>query len=87
MIVLQRQFALPQLRPRLLFRTLFSLPLDPMHVAHRGRAPVASRAGMEILEGIEIPAPDTAAFCQQGGEVVRPGAEGRGLFKQCRVTG
>ena len=42
---------------------------------------------MEILEGVEIPAPDTAAFCQQGGEVVRPGAEGRGLFKQCRVTG
>ena len=61
MIVLQRQLALPQLRPRLLFRPLFSLPFDPMHVAHRGRAPVASRAGMEILEGIEIFAPDTTA--------------------------
>ena len=66
---------------------LFRFLLHPMYVAHRGRAPVASRPCKEILEGVEILAPDTTAFFQQGGEVVRPGAEGFGLFQQHRMTG
>ena len=31
-------------------------------------------------EGVEVLAPDAAALGQQGGEVIRPGAKGRGLF-------
>ena len=58
-----------------------------MHEPHRGRAPVAARAGMEFFEGVEVLAPDAAALGQQGGEVIRQGAKGRGLFKQYRVTG
>ena len=59
---------------------LFRFLLDPMHEPHRGRAPVAARAGMEFFEGVEVLAPDAAALGQQGGEVIRPGAKGRGLF-------
>ena len=66
---------------------LFGLPLDPMHVAHRGRPPVASRPCMEILESIEVLAPDTAEMGQQGGEVAGPGAEDLGLFQQHGVPG
>ena len=66
---------------------LIRLPLDLVHVAHRGRAPVAARAGMEVLEGVEIPAPDGAMLGQQGGEVIRPGTEGRGLFQQHGMGG
>ena len=51
-----------------------------MHEPHRGRAAVAARAGMEFFEGVEVLAPDAAALGQQGGEVIRPGAKGRGLF-------
>ena len=47
-----------------------------MHVPHRGRAPVASCASVEVLEGVEVLAGDTAALGEQGREVVRPGAEG-----------
>ena len=83
---IKRQLPLPQFGFRLLY-VLFRLPLDPMHVPHRGRAPVPPRPCMEILEGVEILAPDTAAFCQQGREFVRPGAEGLGLFQQHGMAG
>ena len=66
---------------------LIRLPLDLVHVPHRGRAAVAARAGMEVLEGVEIPAPDGAMLGQQGREFVRPGTEGRGLFQQHRMAG
>ena len=66
---------------------LCCLLLDPMHVAHRGRAPVAVRPCMEFLEGIEILAADTAALGQQGREIARPGTEGRGLFQQHGMAG
>ena len=79
-----RGFSLSHLR---LNPLLFRLPLDPMHVPHRGRAPVAPRPCMEFLEGVEVLAPDAAALGQQRGEVVRPGAEGRGLFQQPSVPG
>ena len=42
---------------------------------------------MEFLEGVEVLAPDAAAFCQQGGEVVRPGAKGRSLFQHPGMPG
>ena len=58
-----------------------------MHMPHRGRAPVAACAGMEVLEGIEVLAGNAAALGQQGGEIVRPGAEGLGLFQQHRMAG
>ena len=77
---------MPQFGFRLLC-FLFRLPLDPMHVPHRGRAPVAPRPGMEVLEGVEVLAPDAAALGQQGREFVRPGTEGRGLFQQHRMAG
>ena len=69
---LQRQLPLPQFGFRLLC-FLFRLTLDPMHVPHRGRPPVAPRAGMEFLEGVEVLAADAAALGKQGGEFVRPG--------------
>ena len=60
---LQRQLPLPQFGFRLLCFP-FRLPLDPMHVPHRGRAAVAPRPGMEVLEGVEVLAPDAAALGQ-----------------------
>ena len=42
---------------------------------------------MEILESIEVLAPDAAALGEQGGEVIRPGAEDLGLFQQYGVPG
>ena len=60
---LQRQLPLPQFGFRLLC-LLFRLPLDAMHVPHRGRAAVAPRPGMEVLEGVEVLAPDAAALGQ-----------------------
>ena len=57
---------------------LFRRPRDSMHISHRSRAPVATRVGMEILEWLEILAPDAAVFGEQRGEVARPGAEGLG---------
>ena len=48
---------------------------------------MAARPGMEVLEGIEVLAGDAAALCEQGGEFVRPGAEGLGLFQQHRMAG
>ena len=83
---LQRQLPLQQCGFRLLCLR-FRFLLHPMHVPHRGRAPVAPRPGMEVLEGVEVPAPDAAALGKQGGEFVRPGAEGRGLFQQHRMAG
>ena len=83
---LERQLPLPQFGFRLLC-LLFRFLLDSMHVAHRGRAPVAPRPGMEVLEGVEILAPDAAALGEQGGEFVWPGTEGRGLFQQHRMAG
>ena len=53
-----------------------------MHVAHRGRAPVAPRSGMEFFEGVKILATYAAAFGEQGGKIAGPSAEGRGLFQQ-----
>ena len=53
-----------------------------MHVPHRGGAPVTARPGMEFLEGIEVLAGDAAALGQQARKIVRPGAEGLGLFQQ-----
>ena len=83
---LQRQLPLPQFGFRLLC-LLFRFLLYPMHVPHRGRAPVAPRASVEVLEGVEVLAGDAAALGQQGCEVVRPGAEGRGLFQQHGMAG
>ena len=83
---LQRQLPLPQFGLRVLC-LLFRLALDPMHVPHHGRAPMASRPGMEVLEGIEVLAGDAAALGQQGREVARPGAESPGLFQQHRMAG
>ena len=77
-------FSLPHVR---LNPLLCGLLLDPMHVAHRGRAPVAARPCMEILEGVEVLAADTAALGQQGREIARPGTEGRGLFQQHSMAG
>ena len=48
---------------------------------------MASRPGMEVLEGIEVLAGDAAALGQQGREVARPGAESLGLFQQHRMAG
>ena len=84
--VLQRQLPLPQFGFRLLF-PVFRFPLYPMHVPHRGRSPVPARPGMEVLEGIEVLAPDAPALCEQGREFVRPGAEGLGLFQQHGMAG
>ena len=42
---------------------------------------------MEILEGVEIPAPDAAALGKQEGEFSRPGTEGIGLFQQHGMSG
>ena len=83
---LQRQLPLPQFGFRLLC-LLFRLPLDPMHVPHRGRSQVAARASVEFLEGVEVLAGNAAALGQQGGEVVRPGAKGRCLFLQHGMAG
>ena len=58
-----------------------------MHLPHRGRTPVTARLGMELLEGVEVPAPDAAVFGEQGSVFVRPGAEGPGLPEQCGVAG
>ena len=80
------ELPLPQFGCRLLC-LLFRFLLDSVHVPHRGRAPVAPRPGMEVLEGVEVLAPDAAALGKQGGEFVRPGAEGRGLFQQHRMAG
>ena len=41
---------------------------------------------VEFLEGVEVLAGDAAALGQQGCEVVRPGAEGLGLFQQHRMA-
>ena len=86
MTAFQRQLPLPQLGFRSLC-LLFRPALDAVHVPHRGRAPVASRAGMEVLESVEVLAGDTAALGEQGREVVRPGAEGLGLFQQHGMAG
>ena len=40
---------------------------------------------MEFFEGVKILATYAAAFGEHGGEIVRPGAEGRGLFQQHRM--
>ena len=69
---LQRQLSLPQSGCRLLY-LLFRFLLHPMHVPHRGRAPVPTSAGMEVLELVEIFAGDAGAFGQQGGEFVGGG--------------
>ena len=53
---------------------------------HRSRAPIAARLGKEILECVEILAPDAAVFGEQRGEVARPGAESIGLFQQHSVV-
>ena len=42
---------------------------------------------MELLEGVEVPAPDAAALGEQGSVFVRPGAEGPGLPEQRGVAG
>ena len=42
---------------------------------------------MEVLEGVEILAPDAAALGEQGGEFVWPGTEGRSLFQQHGMAG
>ena len=83
---LQRRLPLPQFGFRLLC-LLFRFLLYPMHVPHRGRAPVPASPGMEIPEGVEVLAGNAAALGQQRCEFVRPGAEGRGLFQQHRMAG
>ena len=83
---LQRQLPLPQFGFRLLC-LLFRFLLYPMHVPHRGRAPVPASPGMEFLEGVEVLAGNAAALGQQGCEVVRPGAKGRCLFLQHGMAG
>ena len=65
---------------------LFSGSLDSMHISHHSRAPVAAREGMEILECLEILAPDAAVFGEQRGEVAQPGTESIGLFQQHSVV-
>ena len=77
----------PALRFRLPCRRRFRLALDPMHMPHRGRAPVAACAGVETLEGVELLAPDATAPGEQGGEFRRAGAEGLGLFQQYAMAG
>ena len=77
-------FSLPHVRINPL---LCGLLLDPMHVAHRGRAPVPAHPCMEFLEGIEILAADAAALGQQGREFARPGTEALGLFQQHGMAG
>ena len=87
----RRRYVLPPLRLEppscRLFGRLSSFPPDPMDLPHRGRPPVAARPGMELFEGVEIPAPDAAAFGKQGSVFVRPGAEGSGLLEQRGVAG
>ena len=54
---------------------------------HRGRAPVATCAGVEVLEGVELLGANAAAFGEQGGEFRRAGAEGLDLFQQHAMAG
>ena len=63
---LQRQCLLAFLR---LLSLLLRFPFGPMHVAHRGRAPVAPRPGMEFFEGVKILATYSASFGEQGGKI------------------
>ena len=76
-----------RLRLQTLRRLRFRLALDPMHMPHDGRAPVAACPVMEFLEGVELLDANAVAFGKQGGEVRRAGAESFGLFQQHAMTG